>query len=185
MEIITPWVTSIAKINVAGQYDMDLFAAEVFGLTQSAGQEDSSQKHLTTEMFPTILHMRDEVIVPKVNEFAKQFFSEEMGKYYVETNAKWIPEGEGLYPHYHPGSVFSAICYPVDSENAMTMFDPRGNAGRGYPKSMRQHHFANYRISPRAGDIYIFPSYIQHSVSYVTDQLRLSLLHEFYVTRDL
>lgn len=185
MEYIQPWKTEIARVNVADQFDMAALAEETFTLYSMTNGEDDSQKKLDPAIFPVMLKMRDEVITPLVKEFALRCFNSDMAGFYVETNGKWIPDGEGLYPHYHPGSVISAIVYPSDSDNGMTMFDPRGNACRGYPKPMRHAHFGNHCISPRAGDVYIFPSYIQHSVPHVTEEVRLSLLHEYYVTRNL
>jgi hypothetical protein len=183
MKYLQPWITEIAHFNVADQFDMDLFANEVFTLYSMTGGEDDSQVKVLAEHYPVIIEMRDKIITPAVMEFSKHSFNYEMDEFYVETNGKWIPPGEGLFPHLHPGSVISAICYPSDSENALNMFDPRCNAARGYPKPMRNHHFANLRISPKKGDIYIFPSYINHSVSHVTEDIRLSLLHEYYVTK--
>ena len=185
MEYLTPWITEIAHINVNDQFDMDLFASEVLALHMATEGEHDHHFNAMAERYPVIFEMREHVITPAVKEFSKHSFGYEMDEFYVETNGKWIPAGEGLYPHLHPGSVISAICYPADSDNALNMFDPRGNAARGYPKTMRQNHFGNLRISPRRGDIYIFPSYINHSVSHVTDDIRLSLLHEYYVTKSL
>lgn len=186
MELLEKWVTPIARFNLADQFDMEAWALEVFTLNAMTNGEDASQEKVLLETFPIMLEMRDRIITPAVNEFSKAHFDYDMGdEFYVETNAKWIPPGEGLYPHLHPGSVISAICYPGDSENAINFFDPRCNAARGYPKPMRQHHFKAFRVSPRKGDIYIFPSYLNHSVSHVTEEIRLSLLHEYYVTKFL
>lgn len=185
METLSLWATPLAKINVADQFDMAAWADEVFAMYTMTNGEDDSQQFITPELFPVMLEMRDQVITPAVQAFCKEHFNQEMDHYYVETNGKWIVEGEGLYPHLHPGSTLSAICYPGDSTNGLNMFDPRFNARRGYPKAMRNHHFANFQISPKKGDIWIFPSYVQHSVSHVTEEIRLSLLHEYYQTKGL
>ncbi|QTH80254.1 putative 2OG-Fe(II) oxygenase [Pseudomonas phage pPa_SNUABM_DT01] len=185
VEIIQPWKTEIAHFNVADRFDMEAYAEEIFLLFTMTQGEDASQVKVLRDVMPLIIEIRDDVITPAVKEFSKHAFGTSMEEFYVETNGKWIESGEGLYPHYHPGSVLSAICYPSDSANGLNMFDPRGNACRGYPKPMRQFHFGNYRISPKAGDVYIFPSYIQHSVTHVTEEMRLSLLHEYYVVKDL
>jgi len=185
METISLWATPLAKINVADQFDMAAYADEVFTLFSMTNGEDDRQRCIDEELFPIILTMRDEVITPAVQAYCQEHFGEAMFPFYVETNGKWIENGEGLYPHLHPGSIVSAICYPGDSTNALTMFDPRMNAMRGYPKRMRNHHFPNFKISPKQGDVWIFPSYVQHSVSHVTEDMRLSLLHEYYQTKDL
>lgn len=185
MNYIEPWKTEIAHFNIRDQFDMEAFSEEVFTLFTMTTGEDESQRVIDESIYPIMLKMRDDVITPAVIEYSKRCFKYDMCDFYIETNGKWIRDGEGLYPHYHPGSVISAICYPVDSANGLNMFDPRGNACRGYPKEMRWGHFPNLRISPKAGDVFIFPSYIHHSVSHVTEEVRLSLLHEYYVTKNL
>lgn len=185
MECFEPWKTVIARVNIADQYDMAAWAQEVFTLYTMTDGEDDSQACLDPSLFPITLAMREETITPLVKQYCLEQFDTRMEKFYVETNGKWFPPGTGLYPHYHPGSVLSAICYPQDSQDGMTMFDPKGNACRGYPKPIRHHHFKNFQISPRAGDIFIFPSYVQHSVAHVAEEVRLSLLHEYYMTNEL
>lgn len=186
METLSLWATPIVRINVADKYDMDSFADETFALFSMTGGDDDRQTVVTKDIFPTILSMRDDFITGAVKQYVKDHFDYEMTDHFVDTNGKWIEPGEGLFPHYHPGSVISVICYPSDSKDGMTMFDPRGNACRGYTKKMRNSkHFANFKISPKAGDIFIFPSYVQHSVAHVKDDIRLSLLHEYYIVTDL
>lgn len=186
MEVFELWKTPIVRINVADRFNMADWTDEVFALYSMTGGEDSRQRCIDKDLFPVILSMRDEVITPAVKQFCLDHFNYKVGNFYVDTNGKWIVEGEGLYPHYHPGSVVSAICYPGDSVNGMTMFDPKGNACRGYPKPMRNSAlFKNFTLQPKQGDIYLFPSYVQHSVAHVTEDLRLSLLHEYYIIEDL
>lgn len=187
METLQLWSVPLLRFNVADQFNMAEYADEVLSLFAMTDGEDDRQLVIKNkELFPIILEMRDKVITPKVMEYAKEHFNFNISEFYVDTNGKWIPEGEGLFPHFHPGSVISAICYPSDSTNSMVMFDPKGNACRGYPKRMRNSpHFANFKVSPKAGDVLIFPSYVQHSVPNVDEATRLSLLHEYYVVTDL
>lgn len=186
MNIIQPWKIEIGHFNIydvwVGSPGMEDFATEVFNLNLMTNGQDSTQSKLDKEMFPVMLAMRELLITPAVKEFAlKQLgYVLREGEYEVETNAKWIPKGEGLYPHQHSSSIISSIVYPQDSESGLNFFDPRVNAGRGFPREIRDEHFARYAISPKAGDVYIFPSYLQHSVSYVEEDIRLSLLHEYY-----
>lgn len=180
MNLIEPWKIQIGQFNLADKFDMEQFATEVYTLYAMTGGEDEAQSKLDPDLFPLILEMRDAVITPAVREFTQSCFDYPLDDFDVETNGKWIPPGEGLYPHYHPSSCFSAIVYPGDSPSALNLFDPRGNACRGYPKAIRDKFMTKMQISPKAGDVYILPSYIQHSVSYVQEDTRLSLLHEYY-----
>lgn len=183
MNIIQPWKIEIGHVNIKdAPWDMTEFATEVFNLNLMTGGQDETQSKLDEDLFPIILEMRDKFITPIVKEFAlhKLGYVLRDGEFDMETNAKWIPKGEGLYPHQHSSSILSVIVYPQDSKSGLNFFDPRVNAGRGFPREIRDEHFARYAISPKAGDIYIFPSYLQHSVSYVEEDIRLSLLHEYY-----
>lgn len=185
MEYIKPWEMVVARSNMRDQIDTNELRDEIFNLSLLTDNEDEKQEFICEELIPTIFKLRDTIVIPLVKQYMKDIFDYDLVDFDVDTNAKWIKEGEGLYPHYHPGSVMSAIIYPTGSANGLNLFDPRGNACRGYPRKMRTKAFGVKNISPEAGDIYIFPSYIQHSVSHVTEETRLSLLHEFYVRNDL
>jgi hypothetical protein len=183
---LEPWKTQIFHANIFEYipvFNLSAFADEVFTLNQMAGGQDETQASLTKDLFPEILHSRDHTIKHVLHRWVRETFDYPLNEdmYEVETNAKWIPEGEGLYPHVHSSSAFSVIMYPQDSESALVFFDPRINASRGYPQAIRDKFFAKHVISPKAGDFYIFPSYLQHSVSYVKEDVRLSLLHEYYL----
>lgn len=186
MNQLQPWKTQILQANLLEYiptFDLAAFAEEVFTLNMMVGGQDATQTKLLKELVPLIMHTRDYTVRNVLHRWVKETFDYALdeGMYDVETNAKWIPEGEGLYPHVHASSAFSVIMYPQDSESALVFFDPRGNAGRGYPAAIRDKFFAKHVISPKAGDFYIFPSYLQHSVSYVKEDVRLSLLHEYYL----
>jgi len=179
-QFIQPWKIEMCHLNVAHCIDMDALRDEIGALSIMSNQENGEQKFVTNELCPNIIHLRDDLITPAVLNYSHSRWNYVIDKLRTETNAKWIKEGEGLYPHYHPGSQLSAIFYPDDAKQGLNMFDPRGNACRGYPKSIRNNHMGTVQISPKAGDIWIFPSYLQHSVSHVEEDTRLSLLTEYY-----
>ncbi len=180
MDYLAPWPTVIGLTNIAGKIDLDCLSDEIFNLNLLTKGEDASQQWATHEAVPLIMSLRDDIINPLVEQYSLEQWEYPLTDYRVETNAKWIPQGEGLYPHLHPGSNLSAIIYPKDSPSGITLFDPRMNASRGYPKPIRRGYMKPVTISPKAGDVLIIPSYIQHSVSYVKEEVRLSLLFEYY-----
>ena len=66
--------------------------------------------------------------------------------------------------HQHSGSTVSGIFYVQVPDGELRLFDPRSNAIRGYPIPFHSY-FKEYTISPKNGDIVMFPSYLQHEVS--------------------
>lgn len=182
MDYLVPWPTVIGRTNIAGQIDLEKLAEETLHLNLLTHGEDDSQQHITQLKHPVIIQARDCIITPLIKEYCLEQWGFELKdkEFRSETNGKWIPEGEGLYPHLHPGSCLSAIIYPSDSESGINLFDPRTNASRGYPKAIRRNNMKAVSISPKAGDVLLIPSFVQHSVSHVKDDVRLSLLFEYY-----
>ncbi|MNF96557.1 hypothetical protein D3C85_233940 [compost metagenome] len=179
-KFIQPWKIEMCHLNVAHCIDLEALRDEIAALSIMTEQEDGGQRFVNNDLCPNIIHLRDDLITPAVVNYAHTCWGYEIEEMRGETNAKWIKEGEGLFPHFHPGSQMSAIFYPDDAPTGLNMFDPRGNACRGYPKPIRNNHMGMVQISPKAGDIWIFPSYLQHSVSHVKEDTRLSLLTEYY-----
>lgn len=186
MRYYHPWEIKIAHFNVKDLIDLDAVRDEIVYLHCLTEGDDRGQSYVTPDFIPHILKMRDELITPRVQQYVKETWDYDMAlPINVETSGKWIKEGEGLFPHYHPGSCVSALFYPDDSKSGLAMFDPRGNACRGYPRPIRDKFFRAHGISPVAGEVFIFPSYIQHSVTHVKEDMRLSLLSEYYMAEDL
>lgn len=190
MKYLEPWKTQIARWSwhetMPASEDLSLegLTNEIFTLA-SLTQENSDQSLMTPDFIPQITRFRESVIIPMMKEYCRNAWHYRAEDFDFECNAKWIPEGEGLYPHFHPGSCVSAIFYPKDCKNGITFFDPRTNACRGYPRTIRNPHMAPFHISPKEGELYIFPSYVQHCVSHVQEDTRLSLLHEFYFRKNV
>lgn len=180
MDYLVPWPTVIGRTNIADQIDLESLANETLHLNLLTNGEDDSQRYITAMNHPLIIDVRDRIITPLIKEYCLEQWEFDLQEFRAETNGKWIPEGEGLYPHLHPGSCLSAIVYPSDAVSGINLFDPRGNASRGYPKAIRRNNMKAVSISPKAGDVLLVPSYVQHSVSHVQDDVRLSLLFEYY-----
>jgi hypothetical protein len=185
MKYVEPWSTQLAHFNVADLVDLGALRDEIFNLHCLTEGDDPGQKWITSEFVPEIIRMRDELITPRVIQYAKELWDYDIPKIEVETSGKWIPEGEGLFPHVHGGSCISTIFYPSPTNFGLSFFDPRSNAGRGYPKEIRDRFFKAFPIVPAAGDIWIFPSYLQHSVSHVQENVRLSMLCEYYLRENV
>lgn len=79
-------------------------------------------------------------------------------------------EGATHHIHNHLGSQFTGILYlatpPKGGE--LVLHDPRGNANRGFNNNLN-HMFAPKVITPEAGELYVFPSFVWHNVETVKD----------------
>ena len=134
---------------------------------------------MTPDVFPTLCHFRDEIVGPIVTEFIRKTFNVEPTDMRIDTFGKSFEKGEGLASHLHGNSMVTTVYYPEDTKAGLLATDPRFNAERGYPRPIRDNYFGDYYVAPKAGEIWIMPSYIQHSVETSTDDMRLSLVNDF------
>lgn len=179
MELIQPWTTSILKANVKNMINLDSVASEIMALHSLTPQESAATYPINPEEFPVLCDFRDRVCTNLVKEFVRQTMGYELKEIVVETFGKWLAQGKELGPHTHGSTGITTILYPADYKSGIILYDPRGNACRGYPREIRDGHFAPFTITPKAGDLYIIPSYIQHYVPTVEDELRLSLINDY------
>ena len=179
MELIQPWNTSFLKANVLHLIDVDKVSTEIMALFSVTPTESSATYPISVEKFPTLVDFRDRVCTNLVKEFVRQTMGYQLVDFTVETFGKWLAEGKELGPHTHGSTGITTIFYPDDYQSGLVLYDPRGNACRGYPREIRDGHFAPYTINPKAGDLYVIPSYIQHYVPTVEDGMRLSLINDY------
>lgn len=183
MELIQPWKTQIGKINVAHLIDVDELAQEILSLHCLTHNDDHNPHQLSAETTPVCVKFRDEVCTPLVKDYIRQAFDFEMEQFRIDTFGKWFKPGQELGAHYHGDSCITTIFYPQDTDDRLMAYDPRGNACRGYPRQIRDNYFGNAHFNPRKGDLWIIPSYVQHSVATVQDELRLSLINDYFISQ--
>lgn len=184
MQIITPWKSSLAVVNVKDQIDLEALATEVLAL-HCLTHNDDRMPHKVDDTTPLIQKVRDEILPPLVQKFLLDAMDFTLTDWRVDTFGKWFKPGQELGAHWHGDSSITTILYPHDSNATLLAYDPRGNACRGYPRQIRDNHFGNFDFRPKAGDVLIVPSYIQHSVQTVPDkeEMRLSLINDFHITQ--
>jgi len=180
MDFIEPWRIKLACVNFAGQVDIEGLANEIFLLNDATPPESKIPYVVTAEEFPLICAFRDGLITDALHRYIREVFNIEPQDMVLDTFGKWIKRGTELGAHIHGSSGITSIFYPFDYTSGLMVSDPRFTASRGYSRRIRDEHFDNYRVTPKAGDLWIIPSYIQHSVPTVNEDMRLSLVNECY-----
>lgn len=180
MELIRPWTTTIAKFNIADLVDLEEIGTAIVACCQ---QINGSYSAIRPEdpIAECLFNLRNDHITPKVLEYFKAEFemSPKAEDFDIFSLATCITDGNDLESHIHAMSSVTTVMYPADSPCRLTLNDPRGAACRGYPREMVNGHFGNMHITPKAGDVYIIPSYVRHSVMTVKDEYRLTFVNDY------
>ena len=110
-----------------------------------------------------------------IQNFLKKIFTDEMGWEYnsdkIKITAMWSiinKKGSFNIQHNHPNAYLSAAYYvkvPKNSGN-IKFFDPREQKNTRYPKVKNYTDTSAVitEITPKEGDLLIFPAYLYHSV---------------------
>jgi len=180
MQIIEPWRTRIGVVNLKDHCDLMQLADEVLALSYMVASDDDKPYTPTDQEFRLIVDVRQRLITPAVIDFIHQEFNYKYQTVQVESFGRWLPEGKALGAHLHGSSAVTTILYLGDYDSEIVLYDPRGNACRGYPREIRDSYFGQHHYSPKAGDLVILPSYLEHYVPPVKDQMRLTLVSDYY-----
>lgn len=180
MQLLTPWAVQIGRVNIGHCIDADAIATEIHTLHLVSPRESTTPYQVNEEEFPVICAARDEVIAKEVRHYIARVFGHNAENMKIDTFGKAFEKYEGLDAHLHGNSNVTTVYYPYGSESGIRFFDPRGNASRGYPRKIRDSHFGELYIQPEAGDLLIVPSYVAHSVAIATEDVRLSLVNDFF-----
>jgi len=100
------------------------------------------------------------------------------------TTKTHVSNHNNIRGHQHSGSVVSGIFYiRAPKGGDLILSDPRSNAVRGYPDPFK-HYFKEQIITPKDGDIIIFPSYLWHEVNGDNDEPRISMPFDTFYDYD-
>lgn len=157
MELLSPWETHIAKINLSSKCNLDKITEEMFLMERES--PDKVDLCITDEsLVPNIISLRDKLITPLVSDYVKNEFHYDLYKHGINLRT-WgviLSDKTSLDVHYHPQSNVTSVFYPNSNLTSLMLMDPRGNACRGYPLEIQKQCFGNLRIKPNAGDLYIY-----------------------------
>lgn len=180
MNIIQPWKIEIAQLNLLDKVDNEAIITETHTLHCLCPRNSLTPLEVTAEQFPALSKFRDEILRPLAEEYIRRVFGVDPKNISIDTFGKSFDRHEALGSHLHGNSCLTSVYYPEDSEAGMSLVDPRFNASRGYPRPVRDKHFGEYYVAPKAGDLWLMPSYIQHSVEANPNEMRLSLINDFH-----
>lgn len=98
-----------------------------------------------------------------VDEFLKQAYNLVDVPYNIEPFYLLHHLGGSVRYHNHSASSLTGVLYLNVPSGNVTLIDPRVNANRGMlPAILESGHFNPVEITPTAGDLIIFPSYVYH-----------------------
>lgn len=175
------WQTTIELHDLADQCDLEMALTEC--LLVSNALHDKENRPLEQWDAPELLRIHRELIEPLFLKYLDDVYGHRPDGLKV---SNWVFGGNGgggLECHVHSGSHFSAVFYPTDSSGQIVLCDPRFNASRGYPREIIDNHFSKRKITPKAGQLLIMPSFVEHFVTPHPDKLRLSFVSDIQLKR--
>jgi len=131
----------------------------------------------------------DKVIKPKFEEFLTLSLGLSFKDWKAYRLNGWLTGSGHKYSmahHNHAGSQVSAVFYLLCEDVAggkIVFTDPRQNANRGYDTKFSKW-FSPLEITPKSGDIVVFPSYLYHFVETYQSNLRLALPVDLFLFAD-
>lgn len=176
-----PWNTTVRE----GVIPDDLLEA----MLTEALMRPSGDPKMTVDLANAI----DEDSLPVIHRFVNQTLLPEALRYVKDIygvvpnhidHKSWIRmtvDGSGLLIHEHTNSHVTCIVYLEGDDGDLVLQDPRQNAGRSYPTSIRKGHFKPMVIKPKAGRFLIFPAYLHHYVDRHNPSLRCVVTMDLFV----
>lgn len=151
----------------------------------------SYKTNLLEDTCKEICVFKETQVIPAFDEFLKLSLDKSLNDWKGYSLNGWLAGSGKNYSvslHNHPGSQLSAVfylmCEDMDQGGEITFTDPRHNANRGYDPSFNEW-FAPLIITPKSGDILVFPSYLYHQVSTYKSNLRLAIPIDLFLYTDL
>ena len=151
---------------------------------------DINKINLLEDKCKEIQDFKKTQVVPVFDEFLKLSLDKSLNDWKGYSLNGWLAGSGNDYSmrlHNHSGSQLSAVfylmCEDLDHGGHITFTDPRHNANRGYDESFNEW-FTPLIITPKSGDILVFPSYLYHQVSTYKSNLRLAIPVDIFLYTD-
>ena len=142
---------------------------------------DINKINLLEDTCKEIQDFKNTQVIPAFDEFLKLSLDKSLNDWNGYSLNGWLGGSGKDYSmrlHNHSGAQLSAVfylmCEDIDQGGEITFTDPRHNANRGYDASFNEW-FNPLIVTPKSGDILVFPSYLYHQVSTYKSNLRLAI----------
>lgn len=142
---------------------------------------DINKINLLDDPSEEIQEFKNKEIIPAFDNFLKLSLNKSLNDWTGYSLNGWLTGSNKDYSmrlHNHSGAQLSAVfylmCEDLDHGGEISFTDPRHNANRGYDYTFNEW-FNPLVITPKSGDILVFPSYLYHQVTTYKSNLRLAI----------
>lgn len=178
---LKPWDTTIRESQIALDRLPDLLGEALMQPPAASNVTVNLANVVDEDTTPLLNAFVTEDVMPAVLKYIDDIY----GMVPVRLDHKsWIrvsADGSGLVIHEHSGAHLTCIVTLEGNDGDLVFQDPRGNAGRAYPMSIRDTHFQPQIFDVKVGRCLIFPSYLFHYVDRHTPSLRAVLTTDFFL----
>lgn len=195
--ILSPWQTQI----IVGMWSSPLpddVLTDLMKLPQRL-EDVASDQHYPSDLFSQakesnlehIDRFKYQVVIPSFAHALDVMFKEDLLTYDYQIIGWTVGSLEPTHHiprqlHSHPEAILSAVFYvyaPLNMDGGvLTCYDPRWNAERGYPSSMK-HAFEPMDIIPATGRSVVIPSYVHHAIQPYTGA-RVAIAADLIIVQD-
>lgn len=176
----TPFLQSKIDPNICEELVTHLSQNYDFGCPP---REDSN---LLEDGSSIMQRFKSEVVLPSFNNFLRNTINKELSDWSGFKAKAWLigtSKNYSINYHNHRGAQLSAVFYLMCEEGVggdISFTDPRQNSNRGYDESFIPW-FKDLKLSPKSGDLVVFPSFLYHHVSTYSGNIRLALPVDLYL----
>jgi len=175
------WPTPLLKTNFSEEIRNDLLSHFLtkYDFLNSSG--DLSNVNIFDDESDIIYKFTDEVVLPLFDTFLKESLEKGMLSWKSYKLKGWLTGSGKNYAsnlHNHKGAVISSVfyllCEEVDVGGEIYFTDPRQNSNRGYDNQFSKW-FEHLSLTPKSGDVVIFPSFLYHYVATYRGNIRIAM----------
>jgi hypothetical protein len=124
--------------------------------------------------------LKDEVTLA-FQEYLNEVLGVDLKQYHGYELRSWLAgtgNGYMIPTHNHSGASLSAVFYLLTDDTGkggeLELIDPRSNANRGYDRNFKKL-FEKQVLTPKTGDVIVFPSFVYHYTLPFTGSIRLAI----------